>query len=94
MSDLRNAYLKWGKRVQHILREPTDRDKASLIPALHPLKRKDGTPMTVGDYLDFSERAWKSKQVRDIIGLLMEAERGRHGDTGNSTAAKTNTNRL
>lgn len=75
MSELRIAYKKYSERLDYILREPTDKDKAGLFPALHKLKRRDGKPVTVGDYLDFSERAWKAKQKREIIGLLMEAEK-------------------
>lgn len=74
MSQLREYYKKYGDRVTHILREPTEEELVGLMPAFHKLKNPDGSDMNVGQYLDFSKTSWKSKQVRDIIGLLMEEQ--------------------
>lgn len=68
MSELREAYKKWGDKVRHILREPTDAEIAALMPAFHPLPLDT---MTVGDWLDYRKNLWQSVQVREIIGLLM-----------------------
>lgn len=74
MSALRDAYIKWGDRVFEIMRPATDKDILSLMPAFHKLKRVDGSEATLGDYDKFAKDAYVSKQVREIIGLLMEAE--------------------
>lgn len=70
----RAAYKRYHQRVEHILREPTQEELAGMLPAFHPLQRKDGKPMTVGDYQDFTQRAWKAKQVADVVRLVQQAE--------------------
>ena len=74
MSKLREYYKKYSDRVNHILREPTEEELAGMLPALHPLQNPDGSQMTVGQYRDFTHKVWKTKQVREIIGLLMEEQ--------------------
>lgn len=74
MSELRAAYKLYSDRVNHILREPTEEELVKLLPAFHIPKNKDGSPYTVGQYLDFTKSLWKAKQVREIIGLLMEVQ--------------------
>lgn len=69
MSELRDAYKKWGNQVQHILREPTDAEIAALMPAFHPLPLDT---MTVGGWLEYRKKLWQSVQTREIIRLLME----------------------
>lgn len=70
----RSVYKRYHQRVMHILREPSEAELTSLLPAFHPLQRKDGKPLTVGDYRDFMVRAWQAKQVHDIIHLVAQAE--------------------
>lgn len=70
----RTAYKRYHERVEHILREPTPTELYGMLPALHPLERTDGIPMTVGDYQDFAMKAWHAKQVTDIIRLIQQAE--------------------
>lgn len=70
----RSAYRRYEKRVKHILREPTPTELYGMLPALHPLERTDGKPLTVGEYEDFARRAWEAKQVTDVIRLLNQAE--------------------
>lgn len=70
----RSAYKRYHQRVETILREPTPIELYGLLPALHPLERKDGKPMTVGDYRDFATRAWHAKQVSEIVRLVQQAE--------------------
>lgn len=68
----RSAYKRYHQRVEHILREPTPEELAALLPALHPLERKGGTPLTVGEYQDFTTRLWKAYQVTKIIHLIQQ----------------------
>lgn len=68
----RSAYKRYHQRVEHILRKPTEAELAGMLPAFHPLERKDGKPMTVGDYQDFTRKVWHSKQVSDIIRLIQQ----------------------
>ena len=68
----RSAYKRYYQRVEHILREPTEEELASLLPAFHPLERTDGKPITVGDYIDFTRKAWHAKQVSEIIRLIQQ----------------------
>lgn len=81
MSELREAYKKWSGPLDEILLEPTIDDLTPLWPAFagiipeHTPKRPDGKPLTVGDYLDFVNNAYRAKQKREIIGLLMEAQK-------------------
>jgi len=75
MSELRDAYKKWSDPLDAILAEPTEQDLAGCIPAFHQLTNPNGTPMTVGQYHDFAVRAYKAKQKREIIGLLMVQQR-------------------
>lgn len=72
MSDLRAAYKKYSDPIREILRDPTDDEIAQLMPLDHPL---DVKTMTVGQWLDFTKNLWKSVQTRQIISLLMEAEK-------------------
>lgn len=74
----REAYAKWGDKVDEILRDPTPEDLAALWPALptHWPKRPDGKPLTVGDYLDFTHNAYRAKQKYELIKLMVEAEKG------------------
>lgn len=68
----RSAYKRYHQRVEYILREPTEAELAAMLPAFHPLERKDGKPMTVGDYRDFTTKVWKAKQVSDVIRLIQQ----------------------
>lgn len=70
----REAYKRYHKQVEHILREPSPEALYGMLPALHPLERTDGKPMTVGDYKDFALKAWHAKQVCDVIRLVQQAE--------------------
>lgn len=70
----RDVYKRYHQRVKHILREPTELELANTLPAFHPLERKDGKPVTVGDYRDFAAQAWKAKQVTEIVLLIRQAE--------------------
>lgn len=78
MSELREAYKKYSDRLDAILRDPTPQDLAALWPALptHYPKPKKGDKLTVGDYMDFTEAAYRAKQKYEIIRLLMEVEKG------------------
>lgn len=71
MSELSEAYQKYSDKLDHILRNPTDTEIAALLPVDHPLPLKR---MTVGQYLDFCQDIWYSKQKREIIVLLAKAE--------------------
>lgn len=68
----RASYKRYHQRVEHILRQPTEAELAACLPALHPLQRKDGKPLTVGEYRDFAHRAWHAKQVAEIIRLIQQ----------------------
>lgn len=70
----RTAYKRHHKAVEHILREPNPFELYDMLPAFHPLERKDGKPVTAGEYLDFTKKAWKAKQVSDIVRLIQQAE--------------------
>lgn len=70
----RAAYKRYHQRVEYILREPTEIELAGMLPALHPLERKDGKPMTVGEYRDFATKVWRAKQVSEVIRLIQQAE--------------------
>lgn len=78
MSELRDAYKKYSDRLDEILRDPTPEDLAALWPAFpaHYPKRTDGKSLTVGDYLDFTNHAYRAKQKYEIVRLLMEVEKG------------------
>lgn len=78
MSEVRDAYKKWSEKLDEILAPPTAEDLANLWPAFpaHQPKRPDGKPLTVGDYLDFTNIAYQAKQKYEIVRLLMEAEKG------------------
>lgn len=80
MNTTREAYKKWGadvgKIVSNLLREPTSDERAALMPAFqgilpeHTIKHVDGSPLTVGDYLDFTTKAWRAKQKAELIKML------------------------
>ncbi len=70
----RQAYKRYHKRVEHILRDPTPEELYSLLPAFHPLERTGGVPLTVGEVQDFAKNAWHAKQVTDVIRLVQQAE--------------------
>lgn len=84
MTTTRQAYIKWGEQINKIVddikRGPNDQERAALLPAFHgvidqhTLKHKDGSPLTVGDYFDFTDRAWVATQKSKLIRLLIEAE--------------------
>jgi hypothetical protein len=78
MSELREAYRKWSDRLDEILRDPTPEDLANLWPALpaHRPKPQHGDKITVGEYLDFTNMAYRAKQKYEIVRLLMEVEKG------------------
>lgn len=65
----RPAYIKYHKEIEHILREPTEQELAGMLPAFHPLER-NGKQLTVGEYRDFTKKAWHAKQVSDIVRLI------------------------
>lgn len=69
----RSSYKRYAKRVEEILRDPSPFDLYDMLPAFHPLER-DGKPLTVGEYLDFTHKAWRAKQVTEIVKLLNQAE--------------------
>lgn len=71
----RQAYKRYHRDVQHILRDPTPSELYGMLPAFHPLERRDGMKLTVGDVQDFATAAWKAKQVSEVIKYVMQAER-------------------
>lgn len=71
----RSAYKRYNRTVSHILRDPTPSELYGMLPAFHPLERKDGGKLTIADVQEFANSAWKAKQVSDVIRLIMQAER-------------------
>jgi hypothetical protein len=70
----RSSYKRYKDRVEYILREPTSYELYGMLPAFHPLEHSGGIPLTVGEYRDFALKAWRAKQVTDVIRLLNQAE--------------------
>lgn len=73
MTDFKNAYKKWGNKVKEIMRDPSDIERAGMLPATQRYTREDGRPFTVGDYYDLTDKLWKARQSAAIVKLLMEA---------------------
>lgn len=73
MSEFRDYYKKYHQAAEHILRKPTEKELAGLLPAFHPLRRQDGEPTTSKDYRKFAIRAWHAGQVSSIVRLAMLA---------------------
>lgn len=77
MSELRDAYIKYADRIRQVLHEPTEQEKANLLPAIHKLANKDGTDLTTDQLEQFLKEAWVSHQLREIIDIIMEVDRDR-----------------
>ncbi len=70
----REAYKRYHKEIEHILREPTPSELYGMLPAFHPLERPGGGKLTVGEIKDFATRAWHAKQVSDIVRLVQRVD--------------------
>jgi len=70
----REAYKRYHREAEEILREPTPQELYGMLPAFHPLERPGGGKLTVGEIKDFATRAWHAKQVSQIVRLVQQAE--------------------